>query len=301
MNKDATKDSDKSRLSTFPRTRTGQQILTKRVIANLEPSWDSKRHAKKLQKDLQEPSARLQKETADPWERYEKCFKLYQAGEGYLVFAKNATFKEAMMKKIEISGEDVVSNLTTASHKNLVQLYEVLYREGTLFLFYEVMDVSLNQVFATPLGRMRLYEVAAFSHDILLGLNYIHQIHRISHGNINSNNILLATNGSVKIANFGESILHSQDLELHQDDIRSIGTMIIECLEPQTSLQKEDCLRSKTWDPKLINFIEATKQRSAQYLLKDDFLQLSPGSPCLKPYIRLARELANNQVELQRD
>jgi serine/threonine protein kinase len=61
------------------------------------------------------------------------------------------------------------------------------------------MEVLLAQVFTIPLGRLRPYEVAAFCFELLHGLDYIHNTLRLVHGNVNTNNILLATNGIVKI------------------------------------------------------------------------------------------------------
>jgi len=44
-----------------------------------------------------------------------------------------------------------------------------------IYIFYEVLDVSLAQVFATPLGQLKAYYIAAFCCEILTGIEYIYK------------------------------------------------------------------------------------------------------------------------------
>lgn len=99
-----------------------------------------------------------------------------------------------------------------------------------------------------------------------------------------------------------------------QKDVHPLGLIINECLEPCIFLIEGDALVMDDWDPSLVKFQKSTKVKTAQELLQvgplkqreitqtdssqDDFLKLSPGPRCLKPYIRLARELGTKQVEL---
>jgi serine/threonine protein kinase len=115
----------------------------------------------------------LRKEAEDPWKRYRKVFHFDQAGPGLLVHRNDDSFQEFIAKEIKVDSKDWLSGVREASHKNIVRLHEALYHDGALFLFYEVMEVSLAQVFATRLGRLRPYEVAAFCFELLHGLDYI--------------------------------------------------------------------------------------------------------------------------------
>lgn len=63
------------------------------------------------------------------------------------------------------------------------------------------------------------------------------------------------------------SMLQEFSLKTAQNDIRSIGRIIIECLEPSTFLENGDSLISDSWDPVLIRFLESTKSGSIQELL----------------------------------
>lgn len=62
-----------------------------------------------------------------------------------------------------------------------------------------MLDVSLAQVFATPLGQLKAYEITAFCCEILTGIEYIYKKLGIVHGDINTENILLSADGSVNI------------------------------------------------------------------------------------------------------
>jgi hypothetical protein len=113
-------------------------------------------------------------------------------------------------------------------------------------------------------------------------------------------------------------MLANKDVRDAQDDIKAVGQMIIESLEPANFLRNVTSL-SEAWSSHVSDFIEATKVDSAQTLLKvsdnlilqrprditypekHDFLQLSPGSYCLKPYIRLAREVMAKDVEVTKN
>lgn len=67
-------------------------------------------------------------------------------------------------------------------------------------MFYEMMDVSLAQIFGAPHGVLRHYEVAAFCKEVLEGLSYIHKQLKMAHGDLTAENVLLSSaEGAVKI------------------------------------------------------------------------------------------------------
>lgn len=192
-------------VSMFPRSNTGHPSTAKRPLANGEPSeQDTKRH-QRLQKGPQaipkNVSSLLPRDVRNPWERYQKVFKIDQAGPGYIAHAKNNTFAEMIVKEVKAPSKDWLTKLTPTSNQNVVHLQEAMYNNGCIYLFYEVMDVSLSQAFATPLGRWKAYEVAAFSQELLNGLDYIHKSLGLVHGDMSAKSVLLSVEGAVKIGN----------------------------------------------------------------------------------------------------
>jgi serine/threonine protein kinase len=191
-----------NRVSRFPRTENGDTPRIKRPLDELDTVVrGTKQSVQRLQKRQATPEVPtpFSKEVASPWQDYQKSFRLNQAGYGLVVHAKNATFAEGILKEIRGYGKEKLSNVTSYSHKNLVKLQRAFYDDGSIFVLYEMMDVTLAQIFSSPLGRLQLYEVAAFSQDILTGIDHIHNCLKITHGDLTSDSILLSVSGAIKI------------------------------------------------------------------------------------------------------
>ena len=68
-------------------------------------------------------------------------------------------------------------------------------------------------------------------------------------------------------ANIGTSMLANRDIRESQEDVKAVGQIILECLEPSTFLRKGSSL-SNAWPTHVSDFVESTKSDSAQKLLK---------------------------------
>jgi serine/threonine protein kinase len=141
----------------------------------------------------------FRKEAEDPWKRYRKVLQFDQASPALLVHRNDDSFWEFIVKEVKVNNKEWLQQVRDASHKNIVHLHKALYNDKAIFFIYKVIEVLLAQVFATLLGQLRHYEVSAFCFELLHGLDYIHNILRLVHGNINAGNVLLAINGIVKI------------------------------------------------------------------------------------------------------
>ena len=64
---------------------------------------------------------------------------------------------------------------------------------------YSGYVVSLLQVMSTPTVKLNEAEIATICWAVLLGLEYLHNRLKLGHGNINSSNIVLFSDGTVKI------------------------------------------------------------------------------------------------------
>ena len=114
---------------------------------------------------------------------------------------KNNTFEEALIKEAKVKDRKVLQQIKTTLHKNLVYLNKALYHDGSIFFFYEVMDVSLSQVFSNLHSQLWPYEVAAFCMEVLAGIKYIHEILKQTHSLLSGKTILLNISKDVKIGN----------------------------------------------------------------------------------------------------
>ncbi|EKV19137.1 Serine/threonine-protein kinase bur1 [Penicillium digitatum PHI26] len=189
-----------NRESVFLRSKNEPRF--KRPLVDLEHVVQgTKESAQKLQKQRQDTFTALSKIACNPWDRYRKNFKINQAGPGWVIHTNDATFTEGIIKEVKTTKSEL-SRIITSHHKNFVDLREAIYYEGAVFLIYEIMDVSLAQVFSSPLGRLQLFEVAAFARELLTGIEYMHINLKITHGALSSNSVLLSVTGAVKIGMF---------------------------------------------------------------------------------------------------
>ena len=185
------------RVSRFPGTRDGE-TSAKRTLADLESAVQGTKDS--VQRLHKRPTIfkQLSKMPVSPWNQYRKSFKINQAGPAYIVHANDSTFREGVIKAVKTHRSEF-SKVHTNPHKNFVHLQEAFYFDGQIFFLYEVMDISLAQIFNSPLGRLQLFEVAAFSKELLAGVQHIHESLKIAHGDLESANILLSVTGAVKI------------------------------------------------------------------------------------------------------
>lgn len=76
-----------------------------------------------------------------------------------------------------------------------------------LSLILEYMDMgSLDQVMGPARTPLNPVHVSVIAHHILQGITYLHESMNILHRDVKPSNILLNSNGDVKICDFGESI-----------------------------------------------------------------------------------------------
>jgi len=147
----------------------------------------------------------------DPHKLYinlEKCGE-GAAGEVFVALEKN-TNKRVAIKKMDLGKENAKLLITevyimkSSRHESIIEYYDSFALEGQLWVVMEYMDGGCLTDVLEEFRTVHLTElqIAHICKQSLLGLAYIHTLNRI-HRDIKSDNILLNTNGDVKIADFG--------------------------------------------------------------------------------------------------
>lgn len=91
--------------------------------------------------------------------------------------------------------------MKTTRHRNVVEYIDCYHVEDQLWVIMEYLQGgSLTEVIS--ICQMTEPQIAAVCKEVLLALSFVHSLHRI-HRDIKSDNILLSTNGDVKLADFG--------------------------------------------------------------------------------------------------
>ncbi|XP_051149892.1 mitogen-activated protein kinase kinase kinase 1-like [Andrographis paniculata] len=97
--------------------------------------------------------------------------------------------------------EQEIALLSQFQHENIVQYYGTKKDESHLYIFLELITkgslLSLYQKY-----NMRVSQVSAYTRQILRGLKYLHD-KNVVHRDIKCANLLVHTNGLVKLADFG--------------------------------------------------------------------------------------------------
>uniref|UniRef100_A0A6B2L4V6 non-specific serine/threonine protein kinase n=1 Tax=Arcella intermedia TaxID=1963864 RepID=A0A6B2L4V6_9EUKA len=138
----------------------------------------------------------------------EKCGE-GAAGEVFLATEK-ATSRKVAIKKMEIGKENVklitteIYIMKSSTHPSIIQYFDSFLVDSCLWVVMEFMDGGCLTDLLEEYPKIKLTEaqIAYICLQTLTGLDYIHSYNRI-HRDIKSDNILLHTDGSVKIADFG--------------------------------------------------------------------------------------------------
>ncbi|XP_068856204.1 serine/threonine-protein kinase PAK 3-like [Aphelocoma coerulescens] len=149
--------------------------------------------------------------TVSVGEPAEKYLELEQVGQGAFgtVYKglDRATGGEVAIKKMSLRGQNrerAVNEILVLKDKknpNIVSSLDSFLVDEDLWLVMEYMDGGTLQDVVRQ-TRMAEGEMAAVSRECLQGLDFLHS-NRVIHRDLKSSNILLATDGSVKLADFG--------------------------------------------------------------------------------------------------
>ncbi|KAL0360159.1 UNVERIFIED_CONTAM: Mitogen-activated protein kinase kinase kinase [Sesamum radiatum] len=96
--------------------------------------------------------------------------------------------------------KEEIALLSQFEHENIVQYYGTKKDQSHLYIFLELVKGSLLSLYQKY--NLRDSQVSAYTRQILHGLKYLHD-RNVLHRDIKCANILVDTNGSVKLADFG--------------------------------------------------------------------------------------------------
>ena len=95
-----------------------------------------------------------------------------------------------------------ISMTMLSKNPNVVVYYEIFNYNSYLWIVTELMQGSLTDLLMDKFGMIPEWLMAYICREVLIGLKYMHSQFRI-HRDIKSDNILLSTDGNVKLSNLG--------------------------------------------------------------------------------------------------
>ncbi|KAL9132040.1 MAG: hypothetical protein Q9217_000168 [Psora testacea] len=171
------------------------------------------------------------------------------------------------VKRVNLEPVYCVPDFTSDHLVNIKDMF--LEGDDEIVIVYEQMDVSLRHIIAVTGGPLQAFEIAAICKELVGGLSYIHEKLSLYHGTLSCSNVLLNQDGKIKIANIAESILERKVFSAERGlaDIKRIATIMIELMEPATSILDPSSTVLKNpqkWRDELgiKDFLDATQRNS---------------------------------------
>ena len=191
--------------------------------------------------------------------------------------------KEVAIKQIwDLNGiSEIVALKDIKHHPNIVAFIEAFFAENKILIVMEYMAGGTLSSLYTEVS-MEEDEIATVCREVLKALAFLHE-KGIIHADVKGENILLGTNGEVKLADFSSSI-RTSDHTPPGIDVRCFGKVALE----MANGEYEAC--SLAFKDFLDRTEEDLDQRlTAADLLEHDFLKLAQPVETLKPLILAAK------------
>jgi serine/threonine protein kinase len=96
------------------------------------------------------------------------------------------------------------------NHENVVKLYEIFEDEGNLYLVMEYMEKGDLLTYIKNQGTISEEKAIYFMEQLASAVKYLHKDKNVAHRDIKLANILLNSNGKVKLADFGLSNFYNE-------------------------------------------------------------------------------------------
>eukprot|EP00500_Bicosoecida_sp_ms1_P004052 CAMPEP_0203807038 /NCGR_PEP_ID=MMETSP0115-20131106/839_1 /ASSEMBLY_ACC=CAM_ASM_000227 /TAXON_ID=33651 /ORGANISM="Bicosoecid sp, Strain ms1" /LENGTH=2508 /DNA_ID=CAMNT_0050715707 /DNA_START=176 /DNA_END=7698 /DNA_ORIENTATION=- len=122
---------------------------------------------------------------------------------GELMAVKQLDTSEVSAKEL-LALEHEVSMMDRFDHENIVRYLGTEHTEETLSIFLEYVPGGSIRSLVNRFGKLDEAVVRVYTRQLLLGLEYLHR-HGIAHRDIKGANVLVANDGTIKLADFGAS------------------------------------------------------------------------------------------------
>ncbi|WCJ31712.1 Cyclin-dependent kinase C-2 C [Euphorbia peplus] len=134
---------------------------------------------------------------------YSNVYKARDRDTGKIVALKKVRFDTSEPESIKFMAREILM-LQKLDHPNIIKLEGLATSrmQYSLYLVFDFMLTDLTRVISRPGQRLTEPQVKCYMHQLLSGLQHCHE-RGILHRDIKPSNLLIARDGSLKIADFG--------------------------------------------------------------------------------------------------
>jgi len=145
-------------------------------------------------------------------DKYQKIEKLGEGTYGTVYKARiRGQSKFVALKKIKVEAEDEgvpstaireISLLKELDHPTIVKLLEVIHADAKLYLVFEFLEQDLKKYMDSQVQGIDKMLIKSYMYQLLKGIEFCHA-HRVLHRDLKPQNLLIDTQGNIKLADFG--------------------------------------------------------------------------------------------------
>ncbi|KAL5359324.1 kinase-like domain-containing protein [Aspergillus floccosus] len=218
-----------------------------------------------------------------------------ELGNSFLAVDVNCSGRLVAVKEYKWRNSEDNLRLLKTSHTNIVNLLDAFLVEDVFHFVYELMEVSLKELASSV--KLEENHISFVCKEILHGLQYIHRVLNVSYsGRIDCENIFLDRQGAVKIADIGPQLLEG-DPSMEQYDVRSVGFIMKETMEPENTEFNLSLSNPGIWSDALRDFLQKTQWSCTCLLLQHVFLSYATSRVFMAAAVFMARDLVLHDYE----
>lgn len=161
-------------------------------------------------------------------DKFRKIEKIGEGTYGVVYKARDTeTGRYVALKRIRLESETEgipstaireVSLLKELKHHSIVQLFDIVIADDSLYMVFEYLTMDLKKVLDKAKDVFVPKLIKSYMHQMLDAIAYCH-MHRILHRDLKPQNLLVDTEGHIKLADFGLARLINLPMRIYTHEV----------------------------------------------------------------------------------
>lgn len=161
-------------------------------------------------------------------DKFRKIEKIGEGTYGVVYKAKDTeTERYVALKRIRLESETEgipstaireISLLKELKHHSIVQLYDIVIADDSLYMVFEYLTMDLKKVLDKAKEIFQPKLIKSYMHQMLDAISYCHT-NRILHRDLKPQNLLVDTEGHIKLADFGLARLINLPMRIYTHEV----------------------------------------------------------------------------------